>query len=41
MVKMTGEEGVYNITSNTYDPPAKYDTWEELIKQNNIEITRK
>jgi len=38
MLAMTGVQGVYNPTSNCYEPPKEYRTWNSVIIKNNIEI---
>jgi hypothetical protein len=39
MASLTGIQGEYNATSNTYDPPSKYRNWAAVVRQNNLRIT--
>ncbi|WP_262967244.1 hypothetical protein [Methylobacter psychrophilus] len=39
MASLTGIQGEYNATSNTYDPPSKYQNWAAVVRQNNLRIT--
>ena len=39
MAAITGIQGQYNPASNTYDPPAKYQNWTAVVRQNDLRIT--
>jgi len=38
MWKITGVEGEYDSAVTKYQPPAPYDTWEEVVQKNNLKI---
>ena len=38
MMTLTGIEGKYNLSTNTYDPPAAYRTWGDLLKQERVQL---
>ena len=38
MTVMTGIEGYYNTTQNTYNPPKEYRNWENVVLKNRIQI---
>jgi hypothetical protein len=35
---MTGIEGTYDSHTNKYHPPAEYETWEEVVRKNKIQL---
>ncbi len=39
MASLTGIQGEYNATSNTYDPPSKFQNWAAVVRQNNLRIS--
>ncbi|WP_432744228.1 hypothetical protein ABXJ76_03765 [Methylobacter sp. G7] len=39
MAAMTSIQGQYNLVSNTYDPPAKYQNWAAVVRHNDLRIT--
>jgi hypothetical protein len=38
MVAMTGIEGRYNKGSSTYDPPSPYRNWEDVVRDNGLQL---
>lgn len=38
MEAMTGFTGRYNIASKTYDPPALYRNWDEVVRRNSLQL---
>lgn len=41
MAAMTGVEGAYHEQNNSYDPPAPYRNWLDVVEKNNLKITVK
>lgn len=35
---MTGVEGAYDPVVHKYQPPALYDTWEEVVKDKRLQL---
>lgn len=38
MAVITGIEGYYNVATNTYDPPAKYRNWSDVVSTDKLQI---
>jgi len=38
MEAMTGFTGHYNLASKTYDPPAPYRNWDEVVRRNSLQL---